>query len=234
VPSPPASVHPTMIWNALPTLFRGAGITLALVVSSVAVGMLLGVPVGVAHVHAPRPVRAALWAFDRIFRGFPAIVLLFLAFFGIGGLPGIRISPFAAVVIALGLRSAAYQGQIYRGALEMVERGQIDAARALGFSFPSALWHIALPQAVRFSLPALSNEYSVVLKDTALAFTVGVVDLMSRAKFLAMRSHEVLGAYLLVAGIYFVLTHLGIALFRYAERAVSVPGLGLQRARRIR
>ena len=223
-----------MIWNAVPSLFRGAGISLALVVSSVAVGMLLGVPIGVAHVYAPRSVRAALWLFDRVFRGFPAIVLLFLAFFGVGGLPGIKIPPFAAVVIALGLRSAAYQAQIYRGALEMVERGQTDAARALGFSTPGTMRYVLLPQAARFSLPSLSNEYSVVLKDTALAFTVGVVDLMSRAKFLAMRSREILVVYLLVAVFYFVLTHAGIALFRLAERRAAIPGLGQQRARRIR
>lgn len=222
-----------MIWKAIPTLFGGAGISLALVTSSVAVGMLLGVPIGVAHVYAARPVRAALWLFDRIFRGFPAIVLLFLAFFGIGGLPGIKISPFAAVVMALGLRSAAYQAQIYRGALEMVERGQVDAARAIGLSMPGTIRHVLLPQAARFSLPSLSNEYSVVLKDTALAFTVGVIDLMSRAKFLAMRSRELLAVYLLVAVFYFVLTHAGIALFRLVERRVAIPGLGQRQTSRI-
>jgi polar amino acid transport system permease protein len=222
-----------MIWKAIPTLFGGAGISLALVTSSVAVGMLLGVPIGVAHVYAAGPVRAALWLFDRIFRGFPAIVLLFLAFFGIGGLPGIKVSPFAAVVIALGLRSAAYQAQIYRGALEMVERGQVDAARAIGLSMPGTIRHVLLPQAARFSLPSLSNEYSVVLKDTALAFTVGVVDLMSRAKFLAMRSRELLAVYLLVAVFYFVLTHAGIALFRLVERRVAIPGLGQRQTSRI-
>ena len=223
-----------MIWSALPSLFRGAGSSLALVVSSVAVGMLLGVPIGVAHVYASRFVRILLWLFDRIFRGFPAIVLLFLAYFGVGGLPGIRIPPFAAVVIALGLRSAAYQGQIYRGALEMVERGQADAARTLGLSMPGTIRHVLLPQAARFSLPSLSNEYSVVLKDTALAFTVGVVDLMSCAKFLAMQSRELLAVYLLVAVFYFVLTHAGIALFRLAERRAAIPGLGQQQSRRIR
>jgi polar amino acid transport system permease protein len=222
-----------MVWNALPTFFRGAAVTLALAVSSVAVGMLLGIPIGIGHVCASRPVRTMLWSFDRVFRGFPAIVLLFLAFFGASGLPGVRIPPFAAVVIALGLRSAAYQGQIYRGALAMVERGQVEAARALGFSMPRTMWHVQLPQAARFSLPSLSNEYSVVLKDTALAFTVGVVDLMSRAKFLAMRSREILAAYLLVAVFYFVLTYAGIGLFRLVERSVAIPGLGRHGTRRI-
>lgn len=224
----------TIIWNGLPTLCRGVGVTLALVISSLAAGMLLGVPLGVAHVYAPRLVRGALWVFDRIFRGFPAIVLLFLVFFGLGSLPDFSIQPLAAVVIVLGLRSAAYQAQIYRGALLMIERGQIEAARALGLSMPRTVLFILLPQAARFSLPSLSNEYSVVLKDTALAFTVGVIDLMSRARFLAMRSRETLVVYVLVAAVYFVLTHAGTALFRTVERSVAIPGIGHQRARRIR
>ncbi|MGC9529030.1 MAG: amino acid ABC transporter permease [Candidatus Bipolaricaulaceae bacterium] len=222
------------MWNALPNLLDGVGITLGLVVGSVGVGILLGVPIGIGHVYGPGWVRAGLWLFDWVFRGFPAIVLLFLAFFGLGQLMSVRVPPVLAVVIALGLRSAAYQGQIYRGALGMVEPGQIEAARALGLSLPRTVQHILLPQAVRFSLPALSNEYSVVLKDTALAFAVGVVELMSRAKFLAMRSREALAAYLLVAAIYFVLTYAGLAVFWLIERTVAVPGLGQRRVRRSR
>ena len=196
--------------------------------------MVLGVPLGVAHVYAPRAVRLPLWLFDRIFRGFPTIVLLFLVYFGLGSMSGISIQPLFAVVLVLGLRSAAYQAQIFRGALLMIEQGQTDAALALGFSRPKTILFILLPQAARYSLPSISNEYSIVLKDTALAFTVGAIDLMSRAKFLALHSQETLIVYLLVAAIYFVLTHTGIALFHAAERRVAIPGIGYRRARRSR
>ena len=223
----------TIIWNGLPTLCRGAGITLILVISSFAAGMLIGIPLGVAHVFAPRLIRGALWVFDRIFRGFPAIVLLFLVFFGLGSLPDFSIQPMTAVILVLGLRSAAYQAQIYRGAVMMIEHGQTEAGRALGMSMPRTILSILLPQAARFSLPSLSNEYSVILKDTALAFAVGVVDLMSRAKFLAMRSRETLAVYLLVAVVYFLLTHGGIVLFRVVERRFAIPGFGQGQAREI-
>jgi len=221
-----------MIWSGLPTLCRGMGISLLLVASSLSAGLLLGVPLGVAHVYAPRIVRMPLWIFDQIFRGFPTIVLLFLVYFGVGSLPSVSIQPIVAVILVLGLRSAAYQAQIYRGALEMIDRGQSEAARALGFTLTRTIVSILIPQAARYALPSLSNEYSILLKDTALAFTVGVIDLMSRAKFLAMRSRETLIVYLLVAAIYFVLTHGGIALFRAVERGVAIPGIGPQRARR--
>ncbi len=219
------------ILDSLPMLLRGAGVSLALVACAVTTGLVLGVPIGIGVVYGPRTLRAALWIFDRIFRGFPAIVLLFIAFFGLGSLPGVSLSPFAAVVLALGLRSAAYQGQIFRGALGMIDRGQGEAARALGMTFGSTLLSILLPQAARFSLPSLSNEYAIVLKDTALAFTVGVVELMSRGKFAAMRTRETFAVYLAVAGIYLVLTYGGIAAFRLVELRTRLPGFGTARRR---
>jgi len=221
-----------ILWNGIPALCRGVGITLVLVISSLCAGMFVGIGMGISHVYAPRLIRGILSVLDRILRGFPAIVLLFLLYFGLGSLPGVSIPPLVAVVIVLGLRSAAYQAQIYRGALLMIEDSQLEAARSLGMSMPRAMWSILLPQAARFSIPSLSNEYSIVLKDTALAFTVGVVDLMSRAKFLAMRSRETLAVYLIVAALYFVLTHTGIALFRMVERSVAIPGFEQQGSRR--
>lgn len=215
-----------IVWNGIPALTRGVGITLILVISSLCSGLLVGVGMGISHVYAPRAIRAILSVLDRILRGFPAIVLLFLLYFGLGSLPSISIPPLVAVITVLGLRSAAYQAQIYRGALLMIDDSQLEAAHSLGMSLPRAVWSILLPQAARFSIPSLSNEYSIVLKDTALAFTVGVVDLMSRAKFLALRSRETLLVYVIVACAYFILTHAGIALFRLLERSIAIPGCG--------
>ncbi len=193
---------------------------------------MLGVPVGIGHRYGNRVLRTFLWVFDRLFRGFPVIVLLFLFYFGLGGLPGIRIPPFTAAVLALGLRSAAYQGQVFRGALGMVEHGQEEAARALGMHRGQTLLWILLPQAFRFSLPALANEYAVVLKDSALAFVVGVVELMSAGRFMATRNRDPLTAYLAVALLYWILTSGGVAVLRLLEHRTRIPGLGLERLRR--
>ena len=199
-----------------------------IVIAAVGGGMLLGLPLGVLWFVEPpvRLLRLPLWLFDKLFRGFPALVLLFLVYFGLGSLPAVTISPFAAVALALGLRSAAYQAQLFRAALLMVDRTQAEAARALGLSQPRTLLHILLPQALRFSLPGLANEYSVVLKDSALAFTVGVVELMSRGKFLSMATKDTTTTYLLIAAIYWLLTQLGTSLFRWIEQHRRIPGLG--------
>jgi len=215
-----------VIINLLSVLLAGVGTTLLLLAGALSAGFALGVPIGILHVFGPWPVRALLHAFDLILRGFPAIVLLFLFYFGIGAIDGVDLSSLQAAILALGLRSAAYQGQLVRGAIRMVEPGQLEAARSLGMSLPQALLQVVLPQALRFALPGLANEYSVVLKDTALAFVVGVVELMSRAKFLAASTRQLTLVYLLVALLYWLLTQAGLFAFFAAERRTSVPRLG--------
>lgn len=218
---------------ALPGLLKGAGTTLLIVMTAVGSGAALGFPLGVLWFASSSgsALRLPLWVFDRLFRGFPALVLLFLVYFGIGSLPGLKVSPFAAVAIALGLRSAAYQAQLFRSALGMVDRRQLDAARSLGLSRIRTLTCVLIPQALRFSLPGLANEYSVVLKDSALAFTVGVIELMSRGKFLAMATKDTTSTYLLIAAVYWLLTQAGASLFRLIEQRRRIPGLGEQTRR---
>jgi len=210
----------------LPLLMQGAAVTLLLLACSLAVGFVLGIPIGVLHVFGPGPVRWGLRGFDLVMRGFPAIVLLFLIYFGLGGIQGVHLSSLQAAVLALGLRSAAYQGQLVRGTIGMVEQGQLEAARALGMSLPTALRSVVLPQALRHALPSLGNEYSIVLKDTALAFTVGVLEMMSRAQFLAMSTRKITLVYIAVAVIYWGLTQAGLLGFHAIERGVRVPGMG--------
>ena len=155
-----------------------------------------------------------------------ALVLLFLFYFGLGSIEGFSISPFIAVVLALGLRSVAYQAQIYRGGLLAVGEDQMDAARSLGMTKLQAIWFVILPQALYFSLPGIANEYSIVLKDTALAFAVGVVELFTRGKFIAVHTRATLSIYLTVAAIYLFLTYIGIFGFWVVERLAYIPGLG--------
>ncbi len=191
-------------------------------------GLVLGVPLALAYLYGPRWSRPFLVVYDRIFRGFPALVLLFLFYFGIGSFPGVHLSPLMTVFLALGLRSAAYQSQIYRGSLLTVTKGQTDAARSLGMSTRQTIWSIIIPQAAYFSLPGLSNEYSILLKDTALAFAVGVMELLTEGKFIALRTQAILPIYLTVGAIYLVLTYGGVLVFWAMERAIRIPGLSGQ------
>ena len=215
-----------LIRESLPLLLRGAEMTMTLVSVCLGIGLTLGVPLALGYFYGPRWSRPILTAYDRVFRGFPALVLLFLFYFGVGSLPGVHLSPLVTVLLALGLRSAAYQSQIYRGSLLAVKKGQIDAARSLGMTRRQTIWFILIPQAAYFSLPGLANEYSILLKDTALAFAVGVMELLTEGKFIALRTQAILPVYLTVGAIYLVLTYGGVLVFWLMERAIRIPGLG--------
>jgi len=151
-----------LIKESLPLLLRGAEMTMGLVGACLTFGLMLGVPIAIFRLYGPTWVRFFLSLYDRVFRGFPALVLLFLFYFGVGSFPGAHLSPFIAVLLALGFRSAAYQSQIYRGSLLAVGKGQIDAARSLGLTERQTMWLIVIPQAAYFSLLGLANEYSVL------------------------------------------------------------------------
>ena len=214
-----------LIRESLPLLLRGAQTTMLLVSVCLLLGLMLGVPIALSYLYGPRWSRPLLVVYDRVFRGFPALVLLFLFYFGIGSLPGVHLSPLVTVFLALGLRSAAYQSQIYRGSLLAVRKGQVDAARSLGMTARQTIWFIVIPQAAYFSLPGLANEYCILLKDTALAFAVGVMELLTEGKFIALRTHAILPIYLTVGAIYLVLTYGGVLAFWVMERSIRISGL---------
>jgi polar amino acid transport system permease protein len=112
-------------------------------------------------------------------------------------------------VVGLGLRSAAYQSQIFRGALQSVDEGQLEAARAVGMSRFQAIRHVVVPQALRRSMPGFQNEFTIVLKDTSIAFAIGLAELLTRGYDLftqSGRSTAVLEVFLAISAIYFVLT----------------------------
>jgi len=171
-----------------------------------------------------------------LFRGIPILVQLYLFYFGILAWLGSFAllaplhldSAFAAAVIVLGLTSAAYQSQIFRGAIQSLPQGQLKAARALGMSDGQAIRSIILPQALRLAIPAWSNEYSILLKDSALAFVIGVLEVMARTRSVAATTHQPLPLSLLAGVIFFILTWAGIKALKKLEDKVRIAGYSQQ------
>jgi polar amino acid transport system permease protein len=213
-----------VIKEALPYILQGALVTVGIVLGAMGIGLFLGVPVAVIQVYAPRSLRLLAGLYVWFFRGIPVLVLLFLFYFGLFSLIGLNISAFLAAVIVLGLRGVAYQSQIFRGAILSLPHGQMKAARALGMSDLQAIQGIILPQALRLSIPGWSNEYSIVLKDSAIAFVLGTSEIMSRTHFVASRTYEHLPLYITAGAIFFVLTTIGVRCLRSLENKVSLPG----------
>jgi len=222
----------TAIWEALPFMLSGAWVNAVLIIGAMLLGLTLGVPLAVGQVYGKKPVRRVIQTYVWAFRGVPILVQLYLFYFGIlpwlSSLPWLGWahleSPFVASILVLGLTSAAYQSQIFRGAILSLPAGQLKAARALGMTDSTAIATIILPQALRLSIPGWSNEYSILLKDSALAFMVGVMEVMARTRAVASTTHQPLPLSILAGVIFFVLTWIGVKALLALEKKVRIPG----------
>jgi len=212
------------IKDALPYLLQGSLVTLIVVAGAMALGLTIGVPLAVGQVYGHPALRRAIGVYVWFFRGIPLLVLLFLFYFGLCTALDINLSAFTVAIIVLGLISSAYQSQIFRGAILSLPEGQFKAARALGMSDLKAISFIVLPQALRLSIPGWSNEYSILLKDSAVTYALGVAEIMARAHFVATRTYQQLPLYLAAGVIFLVLTYLGTRGLRMLEEKVRIPG----------
>ena len=213
-----------VIKESFPYLLEGAGVTAMAVVGAMFLGLLIGVNLAVLQVYGPRLLGRIAGLYVWFFRGVPVLVLLFLFYFGLFSLMEVNLSAFSSVILVLGMTSGAYQSQIYRGAMEGLPYGQLKAARALGMSDCKAITNIILPQALRLSIPGFSNEYSIILKDSALAFVLGTSEIMARTHFVASRTYQHLPLYVTAGILYFILTWLGVKALRRLEEKARIPG----------
>lgn len=212
-----------VVIEALPAILPGIIVTVGNVAISLGLGLLMGMPFAVGQVYGPRRVRRLVALYVWFFRGVPILVLLFL-FYGFFISLGLPAEPFVIASVVLGCTSAAYQSQIFRGAIESLPNGQLQAARALGMTDAQGILHIILPQAMRLSIPGWANEFSILLKDSAICFVLGTQDIMARTSFAAARTHEHLALYAAAGLIYLVLTIIVLKLLRRLENSLSVPG----------
>jgi len=164
--------------QAIPDLLKtGLPNTLILTVSAAVIGLVLGMALAVAGISRARWLRWPARVYTDIFRGLPEVVIILLIGLGVGpvvgGLTGNN--PYPLGIAALGLMAAAYVGEIFRSGIQSVEPGQLEASRALGFSYPSSMRLVVVPQGVRRVLPALMNQFISLLKASSLVYFLGLV-----------------------------------------------------------
>jgi polar amino acid transport system substrate-binding protein len=198
---------------------EAAWVTLQLSVLSFLLAVPLGVLLAVARVYGVAPVRACARAYVEVFRGTPVLLQLFVLYYGLGGY--VSLGPMQAAVIGLGLNYAAYEAEVYRGALLAVPRGQSEAARALGLGPWQALRHVIVPQALRLALPPMTNDFIALLKDSSLVSTITVIELTKRMSVAAVDLGGYLIPGLLCAGLYLALSLPLAELARRLERRLA-------------
>ncbi|WP_395503402.1 ABC transporter permease [Ectopseudomonas mendocina] len=219
-----------LIYKYLPKMFEGALLTVELLAVAVIAGLILALPMGIARASKHWYVRALPYGYIFFFRGTPMLVQLFLIYYGLAQFDAVRQSafwpylrdPYWCAVLTMTLHTAAYIAEILRGAIQAVPPGEIEAARALGMSRAQAMLHIILPRAARIGLPAYSNEVILMLKASALASTVTLLELTGMARTLNARTYVSMEFFFTAALFYLAITFVLINLFKLLERWLRV------------
>jgi polar amino acid transport system substrate-binding protein len=205
----------------LPALFRAAAVTLVLSVAAMALAVVLGVLIASGRVYGGALLRGALIGYVEVMRGTPLLLQLFVIYYGLAEV--IRLPAFAAALIGLALNYAAFESEIYRGALEAIPRGQLEAARVLGFSETQILRLVRGPQAFRLALPPMTNDFVALLKDSSLVSVLTVMELTKQTQIFATNVGSWVLPGLLCAGLYLAMSLPLAHLARRLERRWQAP-----------
>ena len=187
-------------------ILQGVPTTLFISLTSFIIGFLIGVPLSIIREFTPRYISIIAEVYEKIFRGIPVLVFMLFLYFGIGGMIHIFKDPVAASSIALGMRSGAYQSQIFRGAINSVGYQQYLAGKSLGMGRWSIIRYVIIPQAFIVALPGLGSEISLLIKDSSYSFILGVLDITMYSDILRRAKRIFFEPYLVSAILYIAMT----------------------------
>ncbi|WP_137886365.1 ABC transporter permease [Pseudomonas sp. 2FE] len=219
-----------VILKHLPRLLDGAALTLELVAIAVAAGLILALPMGIARASRHWYVRAVPYGYIFFFRGTPLLVQLFLVYYGVAQFESIRQGPlwpylrdpYWCAILTMTMHTAAYIAEILRGAIQAVPPGEVEAARALGMARWQAMFYIILPRAARIGLPAYSNEVILMLKASALASTITLLELTGMARTIIARTYLPVEIFFAAGMFYLLIAFLLVRGFKLLERWLRV------------
>ncbi len=196
-----------------------AMVTLGLSVAAFLLAVPIGLLLAIGRLYGNAPVRFAARGYIEVFRGTPVLLQLYVIYYGLA--PYVALGPMVAAVLGLGLNYAAYEAEVYRGALLALPRGQTEAAQSLGMTPWQTLRHVLLPQALRLALPAMTNDFVSLLKDSSLISMITVIELTKRMTIAAVDLHDWLLPGLACAFLYFSMSYPLSELARRLERRLA-------------
>lgn len=227
------SVDFTKLGPWLPTFWEGTMVTVVLSFSTVLLGTIIGLIATVFQQSQNKVLIAIAKVYTQVVRGTPMLLQLFLWLYGfpliglsiptisiLGNVYGSR--EILTAVIALSINSGAYICEIFRGGLESIDRGQMEAGRALGLSRRESLFSIIIPQATRVVLPGLGNEFITMIKESSIVSTVGVFDVMYAQNIVKAATYSIFEPLILIGVIYFILTFVLTQMMKQLEKRLSV------------
>jgi polar amino acid transport system substrate-binding protein len=202
----------------LPTLLEAAGMTVFLTCTAMPLAIVVGLLVGLGRLYGPSPVRGVLGVYVEVLRGTPVMLQLVTIYYVIPPALGFNLNPVLAAVLGLGLNYSAYEAEVYRAGLLAIPAGQMEAALALGMSRVTALRRIIVPQAVRLVVPAVTNDFIALFKDTSICATITVVELTKRYLILVNSTNAYLELALVTGCLYLLMSYPLSILARRLER----------------
>jgi polar amino acid transport system permease protein len=211
----------SIILPRLPLLLKAALVTIQASFFAVLFGTILGVIVGALRVTPNRFVRGIAASYIYVIRGTPLLIQLFLIYFGLPSL-GIYFSAFVSGVLGLSINSSGYIGEIVRGGIEAIPKGQWEAGKVLGLSYGKTMQFIILPQALRNMLPALGNEFVTLIKESSLLSTLAIAELTMVGQQVRSATYASFETFIAVGLIYLVMTSVTGFILRQIEKFWSV------------
>lgn len=210
------------LMNVMPALLEGTFKTLELTIVSVFFGMILGLLLALGRLSRNKILDKFCWVYIWVFRGTPLLMQLFFIYYALPLVhKSLTLAQMPAALIALALNSAAYLAEIFRAAIQSIDKGQMEAAKALGMGYGQAMVRIIIPQSYRRLIPPVGNEFIALLKDSALVSIIGMTELMRTTSTMANSSGDA-SIYIPAAILYLLLTTLFTYLFDKLEKKYSI------------
>ncbi|RKD25622.1 amino acid ABC transporter substrate-binding protein [Ammoniphilus oxalaticus] len=216
-----------------PMFLRGAWVTLLISITGTIIGSIIGLLIGVIRT-VPMPergpkrallktVNGLLSAYIEFFRGTPMIVQAMVIYYGSAQAFGLDINRIAAAIFIVSINTGAYMAEIVRGGIVSIDKGQFEAAQAIGMNHTQTMFNVVLPQVIRNILPATGNEFVINIKDTSVLNVISVTELYFQTKSIAGNNYRTFEAFLVTCILYFVMTFTVTRILRYIERRLDGP-----------
>ncbi|RXT04261.1 amino acid ABC transporter permease [Ammoniphilus sp. CFH 90114] len=212
-----------ILLSTYPVFFKAAWLTIQLTLTSLVIGSVIGLVFAFFRISENKILNGIAHAYIAVIRGTPLIVQIAILYFGIASV--VTLSQFWAGALALAIHNGAYIAEIFRGTIQSIDRGQMEAARSLGMSYPLAMRRVVLPQAFRRSIPPLGNQFIIGLKDSSLVAYVGMAELWGTGLSEAASNFQQLNTYLVVGLYYLVL----VLIFTYLVNRLELRLSGKKR-----
>jgi len=206
----------------MPPLVRGAGVTVGLVVAAGIAGTIIGMLFGVARSAPLAPIRWLASVYTNFIRGIPILIILLFLYYEIPLLfPYATFSQTITAVIGLSVYAGAYMAEIFRGSIQAVPRGQLEAGQALGLNYVQRMRYVVLPQALKIAVPPGIGFLIALVKASSLVSVISATDLTRAGRIITSQNHQALTTFLIVAALYFVISYPLSLLGRWFERRLA-------------